>query len=189
MLVTSFITPASLLADCFKHCDAVQGRLILVSGISGVGKTRWCLDLLQQALEAQKSHLELKIAGLVSPGCFEQGEKIGIDLVDISSKERRRLAQRLNEREPGRGTFTDDWVFNEDTLAWGETCLQRIQNCDLFILDELGPLEFVREKGWQSGLAFIDSGEYRVACVVIRTSLVIAAQRRWPWAEMLQIEP
>jgi hypothetical protein len=41
--------------------------------------------------------------------------------------------------------------------------------------------------GKTAGLALLDSRRYRLACIVVRPSLLHLAQARWPWSETMQI--
>jgi hypothetical protein len=46
-------------------------------------------------------------------------------------------------------------------------------------------LEFLKGKGLTAGLARIDSGRYKVACVVVRSSLLPKALQRWQAAKVI----
>jgi nucleoside-triphosphatase THEP1 len=50
---------------------------------------------------------------------------------------------------------------------------------DLVIIDELGPLEFLRGMGLQNGLKVVDERAHPVICVVVRPSLLLDARKRW----------
>ncbi len=79
-------SPVSILASFFSKSNT-QPELCLITGSIGAGKTSWCLELAYQARLAG-----LSPRGLVSPAVFEMDEKIGIDLIDIESQQRSRLA-------------------------------------------------------------------------------------------------
>lgn len=188
-MLSGIHSPASLLASCFNEPTSRQPELLLLSGARGAGKTRWCLELAREAGKLTERAPGFQAAGLVSPALFGNGKKTGIDLLDLASGESRRLASRIDPANPSHGLSTEDWRFNEETLAWGDACLRKIQCCDLFILDEAGPLEFFRGLGWQAGMEFVGSRRYRLACVVVRPGLLQAAQELWPWAEVLELLP
>lgn len=164
-------TPASFISP-----KRLQPGLTLVSGPRGAGKTLWCLELARQARA-----LGLEPRGLASPAVIENGFKTGIDLLDLASGERRRLAVRRNATETGYPA-TPDWRMSAETLRWGNAILENLKSCDLFILDELGPLEFQGGLGLTAGLGFVDSHRDLPLFVVIRPSLLEAACQRWPWA-------
>ncbi len=155
--------------------------LIIVTGDRGAGKTTFCTRLIELARSAGKS-----IGGVVSPAVVVEGEKIGIDVIDLHTNERRRLADRFNAQN--RGPNTQRWSFHADSVAWGNAVLRAATPCDVLIVDELGTLEFDRGEGWLAGLAALDAGDYRLGVVVIRPELLLRAQQRWPWARVFTIE-
>lgn len=173
----AFNWPDSPLAQAFTAGDG-SPQLFLITGLSGVGKTTWCGELIELA-QAQG----LRVAGLWSPAVFENGRKIGIDMVDVHSNERRRLAH-LRGRETA-AVSTIQWAFDPEVIIWGNQTLDNLPENDLLVIDELGPLEFMREEGLMAGLRVLDAGAYRVAVVVIRPSLLPEAQARWPHAQVI----
>ena len=176
-----FRSPDSLLASSFSKQNR-SAELFLVTGASGTGKTTWCTRLVEQARSRG-----LNPVGILSLAVFESGIKTGIDLLEIHGGESRRLANRREPvRSPGelnRAAF--NWNFNEDTLVWGNQLLERLPVSDVLILDELGPLEFLENKGLVNGLKLIDQQKHNLACVSVRPNLLATAQERWPWALVL----
>jgi len=168
------------LAASFISLNELKPGLTLVTGPRGAGKTRWCMDLADHA-----RRLGLNPHGLVSPSVMEGGQKVGIDLLALGSGERRRLAYRKGD--VGGDLWTSDWQIVADTLNWGNAILERIQSCDLFILDEAGPLEFEHGVGLVAGLGIVDAHKDFPCFVVIRPSLLSVAQQRWPWADVLDV--
>ena len=173
-----FDSPDSLLASFASGNE--PGRLIIVTGPSGSGKTRGCLALADYA-----SILGFQVGGLVSPAVLEGGLKVGIDLLDLRSGAQRRLAVRTEGA--GNGQITEDWLLDNATLKWGNDILAQSGFCQLFILDELGPLELERGVGLTNGLGVVAARRYHLACVVVRPSLLDVAQCLWPWGEVLHI--
>jgi len=167
-------SPDSLLASFVSGIE--PGRLILVTGPSGSGKTRWCQTLAERA-----NVLGIHAAGLVSPAVFEGDVKVGIDLLDLGSGEQRRLAVRRGEYGDGHNTL--DWHFYSETLDWGNNILGQFGTCRFIILDELGVLELEQGLGLTNGIGLITARRYRLACVVVRPSLLDDARVLWPWGE------
>ena len=112
------------------------------------------------------------------PRLFEAGEKIAIDALDLETGTQIRLAV-LNEGQNSQ-LQTKRWTFDPNIIEWGNNVLESTAPCDLLIIDELGPLEFVREQGWVNGIQAVSKGEYKVALVVVRPSLLEVAQKLWP---------
>jgi nucleoside-triphosphatase THEP1 len=155
-----------------------DGTLALLTGGRGAGKSRWCEALARAARDAG-----LAVAGLVSPPVLAGSEKTGIDLLDVASGERRRLAERARADLPG--TEGLGWRFDPEALSFGNALLSRVDTCDLLLVDELGPLELGRGSGLTAAFALLDSRRYRLAVVVVRPALVAAAEARRPGATLV----
>ena len=149
-----------------------MGRIILLSGQIDSGKTSLCQEIVNLARQDG-----LRLGGLVSPAVFQEGQKIAIDLLDLKSGERRRLAEGSGRRSTD--LQTQRWSFLPDAVAWGNQVLESALPCDLLVIDELGPLEFQRGQGWVAGFQAVDGGEYQAALLVIRPSLMEEALSRW----------
>lgn len=163
-----------------QPADADGGeRILIVSGGRGAGKTSFCLALAQAAQGAG-----MAVAGLVSPAVFVAARKVAIDLHDLASGEQRRLALRARADAPG--TEGLGWRFEANGLAWGNRLLRAWQGSDLFVIDELGPLEFLGRGGLSEGFAALARGRFRIAVVVVRPELLGAALARWPGASVIE---
>ncbi|MBK8595236.1 MAG: hypothetical protein IPN83_06515 [Holophagales bacterium] len=161
--------------------DRTEPALVLLTGTRGTGKSRWCERLAGVGRAAG-----LDVAGLVSPAVVESGVKTAIDLLDLGSGARRRLADRPPPGLPGTAGL--GWRFHPETLAWGNEVLGRTGPCDLLVLDELGPLELRDESGFAASFPALAARRYRLAVVVVRPELLGEAHRRWPRiAEVLEL--
>ena len=158
----------------------LKGKLVIITGPRGAGKTTLCGKLIDQAREAG-----WRVAGVLSLARVVDGEKTGIDVVDLASNERRELAVR-SFTMPSE-IRTTGYAFDSQAMAWANTVLAGSSDCDLLVVDELGPLELRRHQGWQAGLDVLDRGNYRVALAVIRPELLEDARLRWPGAEVIEI--
>lgn len=148
-------------------------QLVIVTGESGAGKTKWCQEQIQWARQQGWN-----VAGLLSPAIFQDGQKVGIDLLDLSSGEKRQLA-KLRPHYLPQATIKK-WAMDPLTLAWANDCLQAIGPCDLLVVDELGPLEFNRGQGFTPAFPLIERGDYQIALIIVRPTLLEQAQSRWP---------
>jgi nucleoside-triphosphatase THEP1 len=157
-----------------------QPPLFIISGQREVGKTSFLSRLYRQAL-AEK----IDVAGVISPAVFEGGQKIGIDLLDPRTGDRKRLAILRHQEETG--IFTERWAFDSDIMQWGNDLLARSVPCDLLIVDELGPIELEQGKGWQNGVWALNQNTCKAAFVVIRPELIEIALKLWPHGQILVI--
>lgn len=172
-------SPGALLASLISP-NKNKPKLLLITGPRGTGKTLWCLDLVGRA------HARgLNLCGLVSPSVFINNKKIGIGLKDLQTGEQRRLAYRKGDEDGD--IQTQDWQMVAETLEWGNSVLERVEPCDLFILDEVGPFELEHGIGLVAGLDIIDTAKDFPCVVVIRPSLIEKALTRWSWAEVIDL--
>ena len=172
------VNPPGALPASFIFPGEIKPGLTLVTGPRDAGKSRWCMELAGRARAAG-----LDLRGLVSPAVMQNGEKIGYDLLDLGSGERRRLAYRRGEA--GGDLAMTNWQMVADTLLWGNELLSGIKDPEIFILDEAGPLELENGVGLTAGLNFVDANRGIPCFLVVRPSLIQAACKRWPWAVIL----
>lgn len=156
-------------------------KLILLTGARESGKT----SLFIQALEKCREGV-IDVAGVISPAVFDNGAKTGIDLLDVRSGERYKLAEL--RKTDSSGIMTDRWAFDDQTLAWGNQILSSAIPCDLLLIDELGPIELEKGMGLQNGISALNSGDYQAAIVVIRPELIQKALQLWPGSVVFDIE-
>jgi nucleoside-triphosphatase THEP1 len=158
--------------------EMMRGRLTLLTGPAGSGKTTLCRELATAARRSGRN-----VAGVLSPARFVEAHKAGIDAMDLRSGETRQLAWRHDSGNPGTLELCS-WSFDETVLAWGNTLLRGATPCELLVVDELGQLELLQGRGWIAGLDAINSGSYDLALVVVRPGLVNHARTRWPHAAL-----
>jgi nucleoside-triphosphatase len=149
-----------------------QPQMILISGKSGSGKTTFC----KQQIEIARKE-GLRVAGLLSPAIFKEEEKVGIELINLDSGEKRQLAKLRPQLESDQ--IIKRWLMNEDVIEWANESLKKIAACDLLVIDELGPLEFISSQGFQEAFSIINAKKYHVALVVIRPDLIHTALERF----------
>ena len=157
----------------------MTGRVILLSGAKGVGKSTLAARVAAMARAAG-----WRVGGVLSPPELSaEGEKVGIWLEDAASGERRRLAESTRLRQ-GAAVETTHWSFDDAVLEWGAALIAAATPCDLLLVDELGPLELERGQGWTVAFDVLRGGGlepragYRCALVVIRAPLVAALEAR-----------
>lgn len=155
-------------------------RILGLVGERGSGKTPLIMDILQ-GLQGKG----LRLAGLISPGIFEGKKKVAIELIDLTSRERRLLAKLSAEKEGALGF--GDWSFFEATIAWGNEKLTNLPPCDLLVLDEIGPLELDLGQGLQQGLARLAERDYRLALISLRPRCAESIQRLMPEIELFEL--
>ncbi|HML22781.1 MAG TPA: nucleoside-triphosphatase [Aggregatilinea sp.] len=146
--------------------------VLLISGWRRAGKTTLLLRLREAALGAG-----LTVGGFLSPERSHNGEKVGIDLLDVATGERVSLATVGGEGAVRTGHYT----FDPAALDAGLRFARAGQDADVYFVDELGPLELVRGEGWASVIPLIGarrSADRGLSLVVVRPELIDAARQR-----------
>lgn len=161
---------------------AADPARVILTGETGCGKTQTC-----GAAAARLRDLGWEVAGVLSPGVWVGDHKVAIDALDLRSGHSRRLAQRAGEGQVSAGPATHGWRFYAETIAWCNSLLTDAIDCDLLVVDELGPLEFESGEGLTQGMRAVDGGRFRLGLFVVRLGLVQAAQARWPMAAVLTL--
>jgi len=152
----------------------------IITGWRGVGKTTFCQRFLQVA-QAQG----WDVAGILSLAVFEGAEKVAIDALDIRSGERRNLAAHHPHAETD--SVVTRWFFDQHTLAWGNHILEDSAPCQVLVVDELGPLEFIQHKGWVKAMEVIEKGDYHLGLIVVRPELLEVAAERFQPTRVIEI--
>ena len=156
------------------------GKVILLSGERGSGKTKLCSLVAENACRAK-----WQVTGVISPAVFGKGQKTAIDIIDLANGRRRKLARLRKSGD--EGILTSQWTFDEQALEWGNAALKEAVPCDLVVIDELGPLELLRGLGLTAGLEAIDSRLFSLALAVVRPELLEIARERWQYGRVIAI--
>lgn len=157
-----------------------NGRILILCGSSGSGKTTVLLRLLDFLADR---HLICR--GILCPPVTHDGRKMYIDLLDVSTQKVVHLAEPNMTGDTILATH--GWKLNPQAVHFGNKILEDAVPCDILFVDELGPLEYEREEGFLEGFAAINSGEYQIAFITVRPTLLDAALQRWPHAEVVNV--
>jgi nucleoside-triphosphatase THEP1 len=159
----------------------LTSQRFIITGKQGSGKTTLCLTIIEIALQSGWD-----VSGIVSPAVFDKSEKTGIDVIDLKTKEQRRLAY-TRHHDKIFGPKTIKWSFDQKVLTWVTSVLNRSTPCDLLVIDEIGPLEFNQSEGWVNGFDVLGRKDYKIAIIVIRSSLLSMAFEHWPDAKVIEV--
>ncbi|MGI6033603.1 MAG: hypothetical protein ACOX69_09325 [Coriobacteriales bacterium] len=179
-------------------------RFVMTSGFM-TGKTTWIERMLRTAgidvpstnpalanVPAQNER-RLRVGGVYTPAVFEGEKKVAIDAVLLPSLERLRFADAQpwfsgvegggdEEHGAARGDGKQPklaWDFSDAALERVNAHLSTCTDCDLLLIDELGPLELLRGGGFTEGMRLLDTQSAPASLVVVRPALTEEAERRW----------
>jgi len=191
--------------------------IIILSGVSGSGKTSSCAVAVDLAREAG-----FPVAGSLCEAVFEGGSKVGIDWRDLADDgaPQRSLARRLpgfvpppadEARPPVRiGAYDGSdpltirfgaWAFDRAALAEADAAaadaIAGVSGPDgpgagLAVVDEIGPLELDRGVGMVGALAALDRAAADrsgrgLAVVVARPDIADRLAARWPGSVRIDV--
>jgi hypothetical protein len=169
--------------------------LYLLTGAIESGKTSW----LKRAVAALRQ-TTVPLNGFITPAVFEPCdaglEKVAIDCLLLPEERLLRFGWRqdLGKRAPEAGGLPASvrlhkdrlelrWRFDDDVMR---QLNDRLAGYDashpvpgLFLVDELGFLEFRGNGGVTEALRILDEGCYEDAIAVMRPSLLDEARKRW----------
>ncbi len=152
----------------FVH-PGFKGRVLLLTGHSGEGKT----TMLRQIVE---ENMEAGFGGLVCPGTFKNGRRYSSHVHCLSTGASAPFAERADTH----GGF----IFFDEGRALSDRALEsaRNQNKNCVIVDEVGPLE-LRGQGHAPLLAPLLSLETPRHIWAVRPDVLDAVCHRWMLAD------
>ena len=162
--------------------NLILGRINIITGVRDVGKTSFCLDLIEKM-----KNKNILVDGLISPGKFVGNKKVGIDVRRISNG----ISTKLAVYSPGWDSEKPKrvWKINKEAIEWGNHAIENIKPCDVFIIDEMGFLEFEKKMGWISAFQFLEKNIFKIAFIVVRPELVESALCKWKGSKVIKLTP
>lgn len=156
----------------------MTAKIYIITGEVECGKTRW----LQGAIDFLISENKI-VAGVITPGIWEDGRKLGIDALLLASQEKFNLAMR-NENNKG---FSKKWEFNENAMEKINEHFASLRNFDYLVVDELGPLELERGEGLTNAVEILKTGNFDKAYIVVRPHLVEIAKKMFAKNSVVEV--
>jgi len=163
---------SQVLLDQFKGDHYKRPPVIILNGNVGQGKTTFTQNLIGKL----SSH-EIKVSGFYSVGVYEDNQRVGFDLLDISTGQRMIISRKsLQDKWISCGNYHfDPAVFQKG----GEMLLQQAkEGAQLVVIDEIGPLE-LSNSGWSSVIEQLCSESSLPMIWVVRKTLAEKAARKW----------
>jgi nucleoside-triphosphatase THEP1 len=147
-------------------------KVILLTGARGSGKT----TLLREFVEGCRKK-SIPVAGILSPAVWIDSKRIGYDVLDIHSGERRSLC-RIGPN--GSGPKVGEFNFLEDGIQFGNEILGSASPkvSALVIIDEIGPLE-LNGNVWASSVDQLMKQTVTPVLLVVREQLIEKVSSRW----------
>ena len=156
---------------------ALDGTIRIVTGERGSGKSTLC-----RRVAAAARHKGLVVAGIVTEDSGDDGTR---RVTDLRTGENRHFGVQAkhslgyeSSRPPEADPLTPSWMYDEGVFGWGNNVLTRATPCDLLVIDELGPLEILGDRGWFTAFEVLRRRQFGGALVVCRPALVLDLHSR-----------
>lgn len=135
---------------------------VILTGPRGASKTTFVLEF--GAFMKAKG---MPVYGVATPKILENGQTVGIQVVDLHTDEKTVLAYR--DEKPG--IRVGPWRFTEQGIDLGNKACVSYQDDGIILIDEIGPLE-LKGGGFQVALEGLKSGKYLRYLLVVRPELI-----------------
>jgi nucleoside-triphosphatase THEP1 len=173
----------------------------VLTGAVHIGKTTVC-----QAIADLVHKRGYCVRGILTPPILdEHGRRLGIDVLDLATTERRVLARVWREGDQAvpapkgweaavEGIFAGPQVgvyqFDRAALQWGQEAVARAiaVGCDLLIVDEIGRLELEHNDGFGNVLELVQTSIVLRSLLVVRFELLEKFGRRMTDFEFITFE-
>ena len=116
----------------------LKKRLLLLTGGPGIGKT----SIVLKVVEALRT-MGYRVGGMISCEVRSLGSRVGFRILDVGGGERGWLARTDQMHGPRVGKYR---VNMNDLEGIGvQAILNAVENSDVVVIDEVGPMEMVSE--------------------------------------------
>ena len=147
----------------------MHGKLIILTGQTGIGKSSICRRVC--TLASEKGY---RISGILSPPLYDDsGLKVGFLAEKIPDGEKWELAR--NDNNPSvKGPVWGQYTFSEKGFKKAAKVLKEALtgNYDIIVIDEVGPLELLRGEGFRPFIDLLVKENQTDLLIVVRPTLI-----------------
>jgi nucleoside-triphosphatase THEP1 len=146
----------------------LEPRIVLLTGNRQIGKSTACVSLVNMLRQT-----DLKVSGLIT---LRTGPD-DLAVHEVNSGNTYPLTLPLNSNT---GLLVGHFRFSTEALARSDRALDACFPTQVFILDEIGPMELLYGQGWIRAITLLRHRKYRIAFIVVRPELLVPAMRQLP---------
>lgn len=154
----------------------LDSKIVLITGERQTGKSTLCRKMVQVLDQSG-----FDVAGLLT----ETVAPHELWVTEIRSGDRYTLTYPFDS---DAGIAMTHFRMNPQAMARSANALTACFPTDVFILDELGPLELKRGQGWIQVIHLLRYQTYRVAFIVVRPTLLVDAMWQLPYSVYTVVE-
>ena len=156
-------------------------KVWLITGDPGIGKTTVILRLVN-IIKAQG----YTVGGVLSKEIIKNGERIGFDLIDISSNRKGILASIDIKVGPRIGKYRVNLIDLKEIGT--KALLNSLDYCDITVCDEIGPMELFSPEFRRAIIRMINNGKIAIAIIhkLMRDPLIVELKKS-PSIKLLEV--
>ena len=148
--------------------DLLDSKVILITGERQVGKS----TALQQAVAGLRA-ASLRVSGLLT-------RRTGPHDLEVTELHTGAVYPLTDPFTTLHAAPTRNFAMNAEAMRRSGKAMTTSFPTDVFILDEIGPLELVHHQGWVDVFRLLHRETYKLAYLVVRPDLLGAAVRELP---------
>ncbi len=134
---------------------------ILITGRPGIGKTTLCIKLYR-LLKEKKNKV---VCGIVSKEIRKDRKRVGFEFIELGTDNRYLLAHVDLKSKYRIGKY---YVSLENISKACRALEKAAENCEIIIIDEIGPMELLSKDFIETVKKVFDSGKIVIATVHYR---------------------
>jgi nucleoside-triphosphatase THEP1 len=154
----------------FEQMKSVKSKIYILTGRKGAGKTTL---LAKYVRDIQNKNIT--VGGILSPAVYQDLSRIGYDVVNIKTNAKTILCRSDSKTASVK---IGDFAFSEEGLLFGNEAIPKSADCNLIVIDEVGPLE-LSGKGWASSLDLVMNNASFPLLLVVRENILEKIRERW----------
>ncbi len=139
-----------------------MGKIVLVTGGRQVGKSSLC-----RRVAAELRGQGVQVTGLIT-------QRVATHALMVTELETG-VSYALTRPLDAEGLALPNFTLDPQAMERAAAALRRSFPTQLFVLDEVGPLEMMEGKGWGEVFDLLRRERYDVAMLVVRPELLYAA--------------
>jgi len=136
---------------------------IVITGNPGCGKTTVCEKVIRRLEEGG-----IRCGGILCPEVKENGRRVGTNAVDVMTREERIMAMLKNKAEFD-GIEVGRYSLNRKGIEFGKDAIENAMNCNVIVIDEIGPVELSNDGMIDAAVKALDSENSVI--VIVRSKL------------------
>ncbi len=143
-------------------------RVIIITGDRQIGKTTLCQKLVR-CLRQQ----DIQVSGVIT-------QRVGphdLEVVELASGQSYPLTLPFDQKA---GIALGHFRMCPEAMQRSNIALEESFPTQVFIVDELGPLELKRRQGWYNVVTLLKEKVYHIAVLVVRPELLGEAVQQLP---------